>query len=122
MFLFFFRRSNPRLDSKLLTGTNNTLISGNPNWRRRNSKGWIVPLMSVSCSVITPVFHASSQHIELDYHYVGDLVAAGYVEISIVPSHLQVVAYIVTKGLTSPVFSPSLCILLLLSLRGSIIN
>ncbi|XP_026421680.1 uncharacterized protein LOC113317756 isoform X2 [Papaver somniferum] len=74
MFLFFFRRSNPRLDSKLLTGTNNTLISGNPNWRRRNSKGWIVPLMSVRwwhISLLKDLLHQSSVQAYASYFYLA---------------------------------------------------
>lgn len=50
-----------------------------------------------------PVFHARSKHIEVDYHFVRDLVVAGKLLIRLVRSNNQV-ADILTKGLPEPAF------------------
>ncbi|GJY92832.1 ribonuclease H-like domain-containing protein [Tanacetum coccineum] len=50
-----------------------------------------------------PVQHQRTKHIEINIHFVWDLVAAGQVHILYVPSHYQY-ADIFTKGLPSALF------------------
>lgn len=50
-----------------------------------------------------PVFHACFKHIEVDYHFVRDLVVAGKLLIRLVRSNNQV-ADIFTKGLPESAF------------------
>ncbi|GJV56617.1 ribonuclease H-like domain-containing protein [Tanacetum coccineum] len=50
-----------------------------------------------------PVQHQRTKHIEIDIHFVQDLVAAGQVRVLHVPSHYQY-ADIFTKGLPSALF------------------
>ncbi|GKC42873.1 ribonuclease H-like domain-containing protein [Tanacetum coccineum] len=50
-----------------------------------------------------PVQHQRTKHIEIDIHFVRDLVAAGEVRVLHVPSHYQF-ADIFTKGLPSALF------------------
>jgi len=50
-----------------------------------------------------PVFHVRSKYIEVDYHFVRDLVVAGKLLIRLVRSNNQV-ADIFTKGLPEPPF------------------
>ncbi|GKF39316.1 ribonuclease H-like domain-containing protein, partial [Tanacetum coccineum] len=50
-----------------------------------------------------PVQHQRTKHIEIDIHFVRDLVAAGHVRVLHVPSHYQY-ADIFIKGLPSALF------------------
>nr|GFA14278.1 ribonuclease H-like domain-containing protein [Tanacetum cinerariifolium] len=50
-----------------------------------------------------PVQHQRTKHIEIDIHFVRDLVTAGQVRVLHVPSHYQY-ADIFTKGLPSALF------------------
>nr|GEX00054.1 ribonuclease H-like domain-containing protein [Tanacetum cinerariifolium] len=50
-----------------------------------------------------PVQHQRTKHVEIDIHFVRDLVAAGQVRVLHVPSRYQF-AYIFTKGLPSALF------------------
>ncbi|GKG04431.1 ribonuclease H-like domain-containing protein, partial [Tanacetum coccineum] len=50
-----------------------------------------------------PVQHQRTKHIEIDIHFVRDLVAAGHVRVLHVPSRYQF-ADIFTKGLPSTLF------------------
>ncbi|GKE52459.1 ribonuclease H-like domain-containing protein, partial [Tanacetum coccineum] len=50
-----------------------------------------------------PVQHQRTKHIEIDIHFVRDLVAAGQVRVLHVPYRYQY-AYIFTKGLPSVLF------------------
>lgn len=49
-------------------------------------------------SLLTPMFQARTKYLEVDFHYVRELVVAGTLNVCYIPSHLQV-AYIFTKGL-----------------------
>ncbi|GKE89802.1 ribonuclease H-like domain-containing protein [Tanacetum coccineum] len=50
-----------------------------------------------------PVQHQRTKHIEIDIHFVRDLVAAGHIRVLHVPSRYQF-ADIFTKGLPSALF------------------
>ncbi|GJR93324.1 ribonuclease H-like domain-containing protein [Tanacetum coccineum] len=50
-----------------------------------------------------PVQHQRTKHIEIDIHFVRDMVTAGYVRVLHVPSHFQY-AVIFTKGLPTALF------------------
>ncbi|XP_042966148.1 uncharacterized mitochondrial protein AtMg00810-like [Carya illinoinensis] len=65
-----------------------------------------------------PVSHKRAKHVELDYHFLHELVVAGKLRTQHVPSHLQV-ADIFTKSIPRPLFeffrsNPTL------SLRGGV--
>ncbi|CAM8993054.1 unnamed protein product [Rhodiola kirilowii] len=49
------------------------------------------------------VAHKRAKHIDIDYHYVRELVSSGRLRTQFVPSHLQL-ADIFTKGLPRPLF------------------
>lgn len=53
---------------------------------------------------VNPVLHSSTKHIELDYHFVRDRVAAKTLNVSFVASHDQL-ANILTKPMTSARFA-----------------
>ncbi|GJZ94671.1 ribonuclease H-like domain-containing protein [Tanacetum coccineum] len=59
-----------------------------------------VSAVYLSCN---PVQHQRTKHVEIDIHFVWDLVAAGEVQVLHVPSHYQF-AYSFTKGLPSALF------------------
>ncbi|XP_068666532.1 uncharacterized mitochondrial protein AtMg00810-like [Aristolochia californica] len=50
-----------------------------------------------------PVVHKRAKHVELDIHFLHELVVAGKIHIQYVPSHLQVVD-IFTKSVSWPLF------------------
>ena len=50
-----------------------------------------------------PVSHKQAKHVELDYHFLRELVVAGKLCTQYVPSHLQV-ADIFTKSVSQPLF------------------
>ena len=50
-----------------------------------------------------PVSHKRAKHVELDYHFLRELVVAGKLRTQYVPSHLQV-ADIFTKSVSRPLF------------------
>jgi hypothetical protein len=50
-----------------------------------------------------PVSHKRAKHVELDYHFLRELVLAGKLRTQYVPSHLQV-ADIFTKSVSRPLF------------------
>uniref|UniRef100_A0A2N9JAS4 Reverse transcriptase Ty1/copia-type domain-containing protein n=1 Tax=Fagus sylvatica TaxID=28930 RepID=A0A2N9JAS4_FAGSY len=50
-----------------------------------------------------PVSHKRAKHVELDYHFLRELVLAGKLRTQYVPSHLQV-ADIFTKSVSQPLF------------------
>ena len=50
-----------------------------------------------------PVSHKRAKHVELDYHFLRELVVAGKLRTQYVPSHLQV-ADIFTKTVSQPLF------------------
>ena len=50
-----------------------------------------------------PVSHKRAKHVELDYHFLRELVLAGKLRTQYVPSHLQV-ADIFTKSVSKPLF------------------
>ncbi|KAF5798378.1 putative RNA-directed DNA polymerase [Helianthus annuus] len=50
-----------------------------------------------------PVSHKHAKHIDLDYHFVRELVASGKLRTSFIPTKLQV-ADIFTKSLSRPQF------------------
>ncbi|GJV68552.1 ribonuclease H-like domain-containing protein [Tanacetum coccineum] len=52
---------------------------------------------------VNPVQHQQTKHIDIDIHFVRDLVAMGHVRVLHVPSRYQY-AYIFTKGLISTLF------------------
>lgn len=61
-----------------------------------------------------PVAHKRAKHIDLDYHFVRELVSSGKLAARFVPSHLQL-ADIFTKSLPRPAFEflrSKLCIFL----------
>lgn len=60
--------------------------------------------MSAASLASNPIFHARTKHIEIDYHFIRDLVASCFLKIMFVPSHLQV-ADLFTKGLMHSTFS-----------------
>ena len=49
------------------------------------------------------VYHKRVKHVELDYHFLRELVIAGKLRTQYVPSHLQV-ADIFTKSISRPIF------------------
>ncbi|KAF5448208.1 hypothetical protein F2P56_028764 [Juglans regia] len=53
--------------------------------------------------VANPVSHSRSKHIELNYHFVRELVASGQLRLQYVPTNLQL-ADIFTKSLSRPAF------------------
>jgi len=53
--------------------------------------------------VVNPVSHKRSKHIDLDYHFMRELVTSGVLTIHYVPTHLQI-ADIFTKSLDHPAF------------------
>ena len=50
-----------------------------------------------------PVSHKRAKHVELDYHFLQELVVAGKLRTQYVPSHLQVVD-LFTKSVSRPLF------------------
>lgn len=59
--------------------------------------------LSAKALATNPVQHARSKHIEIDVHFVRDMILAGEIDVSYVPSSLQV-ADCFTKALTQTHF------------------
>ncbi|GKC89062.1 ribonuclease H-like domain-containing protein [Tanacetum coccineum] len=79
-------------------------------WLRNLLRELHTPLSSVYCDNVSavylscnPVQHQRTKHIEIDIHFVCDLVVAGQVRVLHVPSRYQFVN-IFTKGLPSALF------------------
>lgn len=53
--------------------------------------------------VVNLVSHKRSKHVDLDYHFVIELVASGELKIRFIPTYLQI-ADILNKSLSQPVF------------------
>ncbi|KAM0984150.1 hypothetical protein ACFX14_011746 [Malus domestica] len=66
-----------------------------------------------------PVFHAKSKHIEIDYHFVRERVTRGDLQVQHVSSADQS-AYILTKGLSTPLFYQHCANLMLSALEHQI--
>ena len=71
-----------------------------------------------------PVSHKRAKHVELDYHFLRELVVTGKLRTQYVPSHLQV-ADIFTKSVPRTLFQffrskLHVCPNLTLSLRGGV--
>ena len=71
-----------------------------------------------------PVSHKRAKHVELDYHFLRELVVTGKLRTQYVPSHLQV-ADIFTKSVPRPLFQffqskLNVCSNPKLSLRGGV--
>ena len=83
-------------------------------WVRNLLQELLVPVRSatlVYCDNVSavylssnPVQHQRTKHIEIDIHFVRDLVATGHIRVLHVPSRYQY-ADIFTKGLPSPLFT-----------------
>ena len=72
--------------------------------------GYPIPHATLSCDNIgalylstNPVFHARTKHIELDYHFVREQVASGFLQLQFVSSNDQL-ADLFTKSLPSSRF------------------
>ena len=50
-----------------------------------------------------PISHKRATHIDIDYHFVRELVSSGKLQTKHIPTHLQL-AYIFTKSLPRPLF------------------
>lgn len=50
-----------------------------------------------------PISHKRAKHIDIDYHFIRELVASGKLDTQFIPTHLQL-ADIFTKSLPRPIF------------------
>ena len=64
-----------------------------------------------------PVFHARTKHIELDYHFVREQVANGFLQLQFIPTDAQI-ADLFTKPLPSARFHSLLPFLHLRDMHG----
>ena len=72
---------------------------------------------SAGALAANPVHHRRSKHIDIDLHFIRDMVQSGAISVQYIPSSKQI-ADVFTKALSQPQFS-SLCVKLGLAITPS---